>query len=123
MKAITAIHAVIVIVLGVLTIMAILALFLGSYNPAAQGVNLETARSSACKTVVSLGCDTTMEVRNIVVENFDADVDGKIDPGRVFDWNDPFNANNNDNLASLCYNYYGVDNDADCMVIVCGCRE
>ncbi len=120
MKAITAINAVIILVIAVITIMAIVIFFLSSYNPAVIGVNLETAKNDACKAYVSLDCPGSPE--NIIVNNFDADQDGTIDPGKGTG-NCGEGGAEEDNLLMLCKCYYGINDPVECGTLVCGCRE
>jgi hypothetical protein len=132
MKAITAIHAVIVIVLGVLTIMAILALFLGSYNPAAQGVSLEAATRSVCQKINPTYCKDPGHAARTPVDNFDVNGNGILNERAT-------NADmcvrcDQDTFEQLCHIYYGgptpcsVSWDEEgfintCLVKVCGCPK
>jgi flagellar basal body-associated protein FliL len=113
------INALVVIVLALIILIAILALFFGIWPSGSQSIGLEGAKNNACNMLLSFGCNE--DTSNIVVNNFDADKDGELDPEIGFDWNDPTNVNNHDNLAALCYNYFAISSDSDCKTQVCNC--
>jgi len=140
MKAITAINAIIILVLGVLTLLAILGLFLGVWNPAKGGTSLQAATQSICKTINPVYChpksfNDCWIIERLPVMDFDANKNGVVNehvisvengitlPTR---WKD-------DNFLNLCYNFYGGPERIDqtdqqkeqfisvCLVKVCGC--
>ncbi|MHA1686743.1 MAG: hypothetical protein ACTSYD_10105, partial [Candidatus Heimdallarchaeaceae archaeon] len=122
------INALVIIVLALIILIAILALFFGVWPFGSQSISLEGAKNNACNMLLSFNCEE--QTSNIVVKNFDADKDGDLDPQTGFDWSNPSptNSNNHDNLAALCYNYYGIYDPTDplnsenlCKTEVCNC--
>jgi hypothetical protein len=139
MKSIEAINAIIILVLGVLVILAVLGLFMGVWSPAKSGTSLQVATKSACSRVIAMGeaaCKDCWTTGNIVIDGFDANKDGKINPGVKDSAGELM-----DNLRSLCINYYGAGSNScdgdmsdppacpncceqcviDCLQKVCGC--
>ncbi len=133
MKAITAINAIIILVLGVLTVMAVLTLFLSSYNPATQGTSLESATRATCQKINPAFCHYPGYAARVPVEDFDANNNGVLnDHEREADGRTKYGE---DNFEMLCYHYYGgpaswgpgdiykEDFIDICMVKVCGCPK
>jgi len=117
------ISTLIVIVIALVIFLAILMLFYGSWGPGSTVVNLEAAKDSACHMLLSLGC--TPSTNYIVVNNFDADRDGEIDPGSGWvGWDSPHpDPADNDNLASLCWYHFSIRSstgETDCKDL-CNC--
>jgi len=130
------INAIIIIVLALIVLIAILAFYFNVWNPSVDATKLEAAKRVACNKLVSMGgCDSpNIYTYNILTDGFDADKDGKLDPGdnRITNQcdSDPGNAASEDNLRTLCQCNYmvgivglGAETDAEteCKRIVCGC--
>ena len=145
MKGITAIEAVIILVLGVITLIAILGIFMGTWSPAKAGVSLQAATQASCQQVNPSFCKglypnwpdagfahSDMFAARMPVYNFNANKDaaGLLNE-HVTDGTFKTSAGN-DNLEALCQYYYGCaqagTTDATwttwtrcCLVNVCGC--
>jgi hypothetical protein len=122
-KGSLSIEIVIILVLGVLVVAAVVGFLLGAFKPAAGGTSLDVAKTLACNQLKSMGC-TGVALGQIRINNFDADKDGKFDPGSACYW-DGGNAGDcappflwswanpslphetQDNLFTLCMLYYG----------------
>ena len=111
------INVIIILIIGLIVLLAIFAFFSGVWNPGTQGISLETAKQSACQKLVSLNC--AFSPRDITINNYDADEDGKLDPGNGFDVN--VDDNNKDNLMTLCYKKFGITQETPCKQI-CNCQ-
>jgi hypothetical protein len=62
--------------------------------------------NKACEILVRNGCE--MKTSEILIENFDANKDGKI--------------NSEDTLFELCKYEYGTETDEECKRAACGCE-
>lgn len=131
------ISTIIVIILVLIVLLAIVGLFYGVWPMGAQTANLETVKDNACHMLMSTGgCDSTGSgvTKSIVINNFDADRDGRNDGGITT--TDPAVCNtpaatepagNTDSLFTLCKCWYSITgtDDADiddiCRTQVCHC--
>ena len=119
------ISTIVIIVIVLIVLLAIIAFFFGVWNPGVGGINLEAAKNSACQMLVSTGC---VDPSQIVINDFDADRDGKIgleDGGRG--WTEGYSTcgvgnDDGDNLAALCECWYNLDEDS-CKSQLCNCRD
>jgi Tfp pilus assembly protein PilE len=111
------INVMIIVLIALVVLIAIIALFTGVWNPGSQSLSLESAKSSACQKLVSAQC--SFETYDIVVNNYDADNDGKIDPGTSFskcsDWTGSTDYDKCDNLYALCKKRLSISDN--------GCRQ
>ena len=78
-------------------------LFWSPYPESPPG--LETIRDKACNELEKSDCNVS--TYSILIKDFDANKDGKID--------------STDTLFELCKNYYGLNTDSDCKNTGCGC--
>ncbi len=124
----------VVIVLVLIVLVAILGLFYGVWPAGSQAATLESVKTNACQMLISLGgCENDPmddKTKQIVISNFDADKDGATDggvgTGAAPHCNNPADANNVDNLFTLCECWYslgGLDAEINehCKQDVCGC--
>ena len=105
-------NTIVIIAIVLLVLLGVLSLWTGGWGGQALGVDLETARAKACAELIRRGCDTSAV--SVHIYDFDADQDGLLDPGNWITVNcaegPPGNAiNRADNLAMLCYCWYGID--------------
>lgn len=118
------INVLILVVLGLIILLAILGLFYGVWTGGASGVNLESAKNSACQLLISTGCNDNIET--IYTNNFDADKDGTLDTGfGLGQCNEvPTIGPSKDNLRMLCKCWYNIPDDRiieDCKKLICNC--
>jgi hypothetical protein len=114
------INVMVILVLGIIILIAVIALIYGAYPPSIKSVDLTTVKNSACQVLTSMGCGGSPS--SIIISNFDANNDGKLDGGS--DWT--FGAGNcarsgEDNLASLCECYYSIMDEDACKTQICDC--
>ncbi len=108
------INVLIIIALAVIVLIAIVAFFYPSFFSGSQTVSLESAKTQACRSLVAIGCTSSVGVGVI---KFDADMNGVI-----YDTSSAALAGG-DTLFELCTNYLqisGATADADCRAL-CGC--
>ena len=133
MKGITAINAVIILVIGVITIIAIMGLFMSVWTPAKGGTSLQAATQVTCSRITTMGCPprpgSLMDYSGIYVDGFDANQDGVINPGNSATTGCATNEAC-DNLYILCVRQYGCVWDNNnygsnfmncCQKRICGC--
>lgn len=99
------VNTMVVFVLAVIVLLGILALFLGVWSPLPGAITPQAALNTACLRLVTTRCDT--DLTKIIVQNFDADKDGKT-------------GGSGDNLKNLCLNYFNRDSTS-CWD-GCGCK-
>jgi hypothetical protein len=115
-KGALSIEIVIILVLGVLVVAAVVGFLLGAFKPAAGGTSLDVAKTLACQKLKSQGC-TEANLGRIVIDNFDANKDGKFNPGTCCGHSGEDQCGSptylptcpapEDNLYELCIFYYG----------------
>lgn len=115
----------IIVLIAIVVLIAVIALFVGIWNPGANALSLESAKTSACQRLISLNCNINVDLSSIQISGFDADQDGQKDAGTKFnsqtiDNHDPADTGNKDNLMSLCYEYYNAKTASACRIL-CGC--
>ena len=119
------ISTLVIVILALVVLLGILALFFGVVTPGSTSMTLEAAKNNACQMLISTnGCDTTDSTKTIVVNNFDANKDGKQVGGSAFD--DTITGCSStsiaqDNLYMLCKCWYILD-EASCKKNVCNCQ-
>lgn len=138
MRGIEAINVIVILVLAVITLLAVMLLFMGVINPA-KSTSLQAATQVACQKVnpsFCKSCNEPVDVQSCLyaammpVFDFDANHNGTLNehnPGGAY-----ATTAGDDNLDSLCYNYYGCPNARTtttslaqwrdcCLIKVCGC--
>jgi hypothetical protein len=114
------INVLIIIVIVLIVLLAVIAFFFGTWNPGVIGVSLESAKNNACQMLISTGCGNPA---NIVVNGFDANKDGEINPG--IGWvsgSCGTTSTYGDNLAALCECHYYLPDVDDCAEQLCRCE-
>lgn len=111
------INILIIIVIAVIVLIALVAMFYPAFSSGSSTVNLEQAKSQACRSLVEgqkcivpsggLVAEIT-QLKKIMVDNYDVDNDGDI--------NDPAD----DQLMALCALKYQINTPSDCRKL-CGC--
>jgi hypothetical protein len=104
MRGSLAIEQVILLILALVVLAAVVMFLFGTYKPSQQGLDLETAKSNACQTYVSIGCEG--DGTGITVRNFDADQNGVI--GNTGTGKLNCKTSQGDNLYMLSKCYYGT---------------
>ena len=113
------INVLVIVVIAVIVLLGIVALYFGGFSPFGAAIGVEGAKNDACGRLVRMGCSSS--TGSINVTNFDADMDGNIDPGtETFSGGILTCANGNDNLGRLCACYYNRTTDSNCRRL-CGC--
>lgn len=138
MKGIEAINVIILIILAIVTLLAVVLLFMGTINPA-KSTSLQAATQTTCQKVNPAFCSENLAdgpyAARMPVFDFDANHDGTLNEHDATAGYPYATAPADDNLASLCQNYYGCPSDASaegdqtswvswrdcCLVKVCGC--
>jgi len=86
-------------------------------------ISPKAAKNKYCSILVNEDCNVS--TNSILIENYDANKNGKLEIGGISNpWN-PDNdcgveATSGDNLATLCLCYYGIKTDDECKKL-CGC--
>ena len=133
------ISTIVVVVLVLIVLIAIIGLFYTTWPPGAQTATLESVKDNACSMLSSMGgCNPTgVGTQSVSINNFDADKDGKIDPGSGEGTADAANVDYckntdtvaQDNLFNLCKCWFGVTGSSDtalnyaCKTQVCHCQS
>jgi hypothetical protein len=115
------ISTIVIIVIVLIVLLAIIAFFFGVWNPGVGGINLEATKNSACQMLVSTGC---VDPSQIVINDFDADMDGQLDGGNYWGEDSVCGAGGSekDNLAALCECWYNILDEDSCKSLICNCR-
>ena len=119
------INVLIIIAVAVIVLIAIIAMFYPAFSSGSSTVNIETAKSQACRSLVAGSkCSATVFTYQIPVYKFDANKDGTSTTAGGTEAAYPAVACGvgvgNDNLARLCWCYYQLTTDAQCRAM-CGC--
>ncbi len=101
----------IIIAVVLLVLLGILSLWTGGWVGQTRSVDLETARAKACAELIRRGCEPN--VVGVQIDDFDADQDGRIDPGNWITTGcaetPPASIiHTADNLHMLCYCWYRI---------------
>jgi hypothetical protein len=118
------INTLIILVIAVIVLIAVISVFYPTWHIGIGASSAETAKSAACQKLIDSNC--IRDTNNIVIDDFDADKDEKIDPGTNWAWTaecKPESGSTNswgDNLAALCKCYYQVADEAACQKL-CNC--
>ena len=107
------INTIIIVVIAVIVLIALIAMFSGVFSQSSSSMSLEAATKAACQNVnPSLCISGKFDIRQArtPVKGFDANKNGKINDAHY----DPtYNTLTtyciDDNLETLCGNYYGCD--------------
>ena len=91
-------------IVGIVVIIIIVGILFLFTKPSGIPISSPTSKGLACTELVKSNCEKT--TNSIIVKNFDANKDGKID--------------SSDTLFELCKNYYGRETDSECKR-VCDC--
>jgi hypothetical protein len=116
------VSVIVIILVAVIVLLSITALYFSGWLSGAQSISIENAKTNACRRL-STNCYD--EVSRVTLKSFDADQDGKFDPGTgipVPGTDGCHNASSpaQDNLYMLCKCYYNTDENG-CRD-VCGCK-
>jgi hypothetical protein len=119
------INILIIIAIAIIVLIAVVGMFYGPFSSGTGTVSLDIVKSTACKTELNLNCNT--HPAYIVIRDFDADKDGRLDPDVL---GGPICGGDGaicDNFHALCVHYYGYVNSwADgekCRRELCGCTK
>jgi hypothetical protein len=127
------INILIIVAVAIIVLIAVVAMFYPAWRNASGTVSSDVAKSAACQLLVERGCGrtSTVNTKDITINNFDADKDGVYgtDAGNVWTFpgtggsgcaNIVAGAPERDNLAALCQCYYSVNSETACKTL-CGC--
>lgn len=116
------INVLVIVAVAVIVLLGVAALFITGFSPFSTISGQESYKNTYCTQLTRGGC--TVTTNTIEVNNFDANKDDLITPGTVWDWADPTGEDTDiipeDNLAALCYHYYGSRTETACKK-VCVC--
>ena len=122
------INTLIIVVIGLVVLLGIVAMWFGGFSPFSTSISVEGAKNALCDEEVREGCDD--ETRMQTIDSFDANKNGAVGAAEAtqnFNWGAPpactsatLPANHGDNLASICYCFYGRTTEASCRKL-CGC--
>ena len=129
MKGVTLpVNILVIIVIAIIVLLGILALYFGGWSPFSSAIGVESVKNDACEYLVRRRC--TLSTASVPTLEFDSDKDGTLgssDAGNTWDWNNlpsscipSITLNSRDNLAALCYCFYGRTTEASCKQL-CGC--
>lgn len=118
------INVLVIVAVAVIVLLGITAVFMLGFAPFTGTSGLESIKNDACTLLVRSGCGQNTW---LIPVNFDSDKNGLVQSGTDW-WNNatwsenyPCAADQNcDNLAALCYNFYGKKSDSACKAL-CGC--
>jgi len=111
MKAISLpINIFVIVAIAVTISLGVTSLYFIGWRPFSGTTTLEGIKNEACRVLVQeKRCKGyTYE---ITISNFDANENGVNDPGTTWDW---ISGTGDDNLAALCYKYYGARSEPAC---------
>ena len=115
------ISTIVIIIIVLVVLLAIIAFFFGVWNPGVGGISLEAAKNNACQMLISTGCNYP---KDIAIEGFDANRDGKLESGRDWEFSTAYTCgeDGNDNLAALCDCWYNLLDSGTCKERLCNCE-
>jgi hypothetical protein len=111
------INTIIIVVLAILVLAAVAGLFGGSFTPGSGTITVEGAKNNACQKLLSMGC-SGVSLGSITVKDFDANKDGKLNPGTIcytdgsgfYNCVSPYGSvsatGTQDNLYTLCVKHF-----------------
>jgi hypothetical protein len=113
------VNVLVIILVAVIVLFSITALYFSGWISQVQTVNIEVAKNDACRRLLTV---CSGQVNLVIINNFDADKDGKLDEGiGIGDCgNSTVNATAQDNLYMLCQCYYNA-NESECRDL-CMCK-
>ncbi len=59
------ISTLVILVIALIVLVGIIAFFLGVWTPGTGGIQLEAIKSSACQRLISTGCTTSDDIKNL----------------------------------------------------------
>ncbi|MFH1473431.1 MAG: hypothetical protein ABIE55_00920 [Candidatus Aenigmatarchaeota archaeon] len=110
------INVLIVVIIAVIVLFGLISLNSSGWSPFSETVSLESARTYYCKKLL-LKCDS--DVNLIEMDNFDADMDGILDPGIGIGDCSEEDGKAKDNLYMMCQCYYNSDEEQCRDVCMC----
>lgn len=127
------INVLIIVAVALIVLLALVALYFTGFNPFTGAVGLESIKNDACRTLAQLNrCQA--EPRDVTIEDFDADLDDSMDPGRGIGAPNPVEEPadcpddtapglTGDNLHTLCVCWYNLNltNNIGACKAMCGC--
>jgi len=117
MKGITLpVNVLVIVAIAVIVLLGLVGLYFTGFSPFSQVAGVEGAKNSVCRDLL-IAKRCLVGTNTITISNFDANKNGRNDPGPNWNW---ATGVGDDNLAALCYNYYGARNEPQCKS-VCTC--
>lgn len=104
------INVFVIVAIAVTISLGVTSLYFVGWRPFSGTTSLEGIKNEACRELVQeKRCKRyTYE---ITIPNFDANENGVNDPGTIWNW---VSGTGDDNLAALCYKYYGARSEPTC---------
>jgi len=110
------INVLVIVAIAIVVLLGLVAMYFTGFGPFTTAAGLEGIKNEACRVLVQeKRCK--VYTYEITISNFDANKNGNNDPGASWDWTA---GTGDDNLAALCYNYYGIRGEASCKQL-CQC--
>jgi len=117
MKGITLpVNVLVLVAIAVIVLMGLVGLYFTGFSPFGQASGVESVKNEACRDllIVKRCLNATNTIK---ITKFDANKNGVNDSGTNWNWG---SGTGDDNLAALCYNYFGARNESQCKS-VCTC--
>ena len=117
MKGITLpVNVLVLVAIAVIVLMGLVGLYFTGFSPFGQASGVESVKNEACRDLL-IAKRCLNATNTITISKFDANKNGVNDSGTNWDWG---SGTGDDNLAALCYNYFGAKNESQCKS-VCTC--
>ncbi|MFH0929510.1 MAG: hypothetical protein V1818_04130 [Candidatus Aenigmatarchaeota archaeon] len=111
------ISVLVIVVVAAIVLLSVVGLFYGSWFNISGVISLEAVKSSSCKRLLG---NCRNDVNFVVIDNFDADKDGSLDPGIAIDGCMEKGGTSQDNLYMLCKCHYSADEEQCRDICMCG---
>jgi len=118
------INILVIIAVAVIVLLGVIALYFSGFMGPAGVMTQNSAKQKYCAIIMRSpnGCQGGIALNSTQIGDFDANRDGKMDPGNTWVWGTTqcITVANADNLAALLNCYYGVGSESEGLK-ACGC--
>jgi hypothetical protein len=122
------INVLVIVVVAIIVLLGVVAIYFGGWSPFSSAISVEGVKNALCEEEVREGCDDNTAMQTITT--FDANKNGQVGTAEAttnFNWASlpactaaTAATAHGDNLASICYCYYGRNSETLCRRL-CGC--
>ena len=114
------VNVLVLVAIALIVLIGLIGLYVLGFGPFSAVAGIEGVKNSLCRTLLlSRQCRGT--TNSLSITDFDADQDGVIDGGTEWNgWTTRDATVDQDNLASLCWYYYGIRSETNCKAL-CQC--